>query len=293
MVSNHQGVFLYTPLLDYLLPTKMGKRGIFILLALVSTSLARPPDDYTDDGNDDCSIFFEDADKSFLTDLGIDDVTIAEKLTYGCSEICNDGRDATGVTPFSSAELVVGFINSAQSAVCPNTGEVCCNIKFIPPPIPKVKKCGDIDAYTCVSNVMCLGEVSEDPNMEALCESEFTETRSVTTQICCNDEKIKQPPPKCSDPKLADNEYRCAPKDKCLKNSIDKRSSLPIITPAILAETAECDTEEEVCCHDADIKRACTDYAPDGYKCSDMCLDLPQDFPKEEDRKSGIKYYDP
>ena len=38
-----------------------------------------------DDGgeNDNCSIFFEDADKSFLTDRGIDKVTIAEKLTYG------------------------------------------------------------------------------------------------------------------------------------------------------------------------------------------------------------------
>ena len=33
--------------------------------------------------NDNCSIFFEDADKSFLTDRGIDKVTIAEKLTYG------------------------------------------------------------------------------------------------------------------------------------------------------------------------------------------------------------------
>ena len=86
---------------------------------------------------------------------------------------------------------------------------------------------------------------------------------------------------------------RCAARDKCQKNSIDKRSSLPIITPAILAETAECEIEGDICCHEADIQRPCTDYESDGYKCSETCLDLPQDFPREEERTANIPYYDP
>lgn len=64
----------------------MAKSGLFLVLLLASTVIARP-DDYDDYGvygdYDPCSIFFEDADKTFLTNAGLDDVTIAEKLTYG------------------------------------------------------------------------------------------------------------------------------------------------------------------------------------------------------------------
>merc|ERR1712156_703174 len=101
MGSNQKGVFLHTPVLDYFLAIKMAKSGLFLVLLLASTVIARPDyDDYGVYGEyDPCSIFFEDADKTFLTDAGLDDVTIAEKLTYGCSEVCNDNRNATGVTP--------------------------------------------------------------------------------------------------------------------------------------------------------------------------------------------------
>ena len=60
--------------------------------------------------------------------------------------------------------------------------------------------------YRCVSTLQCLGDVATDPNMKAVCEAEFIETRSLTPQVCCKD--IKVPAPKCSDPKLADAEYR-------------------------------------------------------------------------------------
>ena len=61
-----------------------------------------------------------------------------------CSGVCNDNREGAGITPFSADDVLAGFINSAQSGTCPNPGEVCCNIKHIPPPPPPAEpKCSD------------------------------------------------------------------------------------------------------------------------------------------------------
>ena len=89
---------------------------------------------------------------------------------------------------------------------------------------------------------------------------------------------------------------RCVEGDRCKRNNIDLRSSFGnLLNPAVLAETASCSKDSEVCCHELDIILPCTDYKADGYICSEKCFDMNQDLPKEGERKSSVdsRYYNP
>ena len=68
--------------------------------------------------------------------LGYDCLDI--KLIFFCFDscieksLCNDRRDAEGITPFASgSETLLALIDTAQKATCPEENHICCNINYI------------------------------------------------------------------------------------------------------------------------------------------------------------------
>ena len=62
--------------------------------------------------------------------------------------------------------------------------------------------------------------------------------------------------------------FRCVPSQDCKQNQIVPRSFLTDYLTT-KAEDSTCSDKTHVCCQEANIKRNCSDYAPDGYQCTD------------------------
>ena len=62
--------------------------------------------------------------------------------------------------------------------------------------------------------------------------------------------------------------FRCVPSQDCKQNQIVPRSFLTDYLTT-KAEDSTCSDKKQACCQEANIKRDCSDYAPDGYQCTD------------------------
>ena len=83
------------------------------------------------------------------------------------------------------------------------------------------------------------------------------------------------------------------PKGKCEGNKIERRNGGISGLRTNFADEGKCPNDMDVCCPIEEVPHECSEYAEDGYKCSEKCGDAPQDIPSESERRSNATPYRP